>query len=640
MRLVVAAVVTLLVAAPALAARPSTPADEDAQTILNMLDYVAVDYAGAVRDGTVLDKGEYEEQVEFVTQARSMLDRLPPRPITPALVSQADALREIVLSRRPATEVAGLAQRLRWALIAAYDVEVSPGRAPDLRAAAALYAQQCAACHGVEGRGDGPAGKSLDPPPASFHDRERLAQRSVYGLYSTITLGVSRTGMTSYRSLSESERWALAFHVASLGVPPAEIAHGADLWKQRAGRTLFPDLASVATLTERDVRTRGGDDLVSVLAYLRSRPEAITAAEEPLARSARLLRESLAAYRRGDAPTAQRLALASYLEGFELVEPALDAVDAGLRASVEAEMLRYRSLLRTGGGADAVESQGRVVSGLLDQAHDRLRTGSLGATAGLTSAFLILLREGLEAILVVAAIVALLVKAGRRDALPYIHAGWVSALVLGGVTWALASSVISLSGATRETTEGVTALAAAAVLLYVGFWMHGKAYSARWRAFIEARLGGAVSSRTKWALALVSFLAVYREAFEMVLFSQVLWLEAGADGRAGVGAGFVAAAITLVGLAWLAVRGGLRLPLGVFFGGTSALLALLAVVFAGKGVAALQEAGLLPVSPVGAPALPMVGLYPNAQGLMLQAALVLIIAGGFFHTHRSVRRAS
>jgi high-affinity iron transporter len=250
------------------------------------------------------------------------------------------------------------------------------------------------------------------------------------------------------------------------------------------------------------------------------------------------------------------------------------------------------------------------------------------------------LREGLEAILVVAAIVALLVKAGRRDALPYIHAGWVSALVLGGVTWALASSVISLSGATRETTEGVTALAAAAVLLYVGFWMHGKAYSARWRAFIEARLGGAVSSRTKWALALVSFLAVYREAFEMVLFSQVLWLEAGADGRAGVGAGFVAAAITLVGLAWLAVRGGLRLPLGVFFGGTSALLALLAVVFAGKGVAALQEAGLLPVSPVGAPALPMVGLYPNAQGLMLQAALVLIIAGGFFHTHRSVRRAS
>ena len=129
------------------------------------------------------------------------------------------------------------------------------------------------------------------------------------------------------------------------------------------------------------------------------------------------------------------------------------------------------------------------------------------------SAFVILVREGLEAILIVAAIVALLIKANRRDSLPWVHVGWIGALILGGLTWVLASYVINISGATREVTEGVTALIAAAILLYVGFWMHSKSYARQWQDYLARRLQGALSGRTMGALALVSFLAVYREAF-------------------------------------------------------------------------------------------------------------------------------
>ena len=106
------------------------------------------------------------------------------------------------------------------------------------------------------------------------------------------------------------------------------------------------------------------------------------------------------------------------------------------------------------------------------------------------------------------------------------HAGWIAALALGGVTWLAASYLITLSGADREITEGVTALLAAAMLLYVGFWMHRHAHAARWKAFIETRMTSALSGRTMWALGSISFLAVYREAFETVLFYQALWLEA------------------------------------------------------------------------------------------------------------------
>src|SRR4030095_1027657 len=128
------------------------------------------------------------------------------------------------------------------------------------------------------------------------------------------------------------------------------------------------------------------------------------------------------------------------------------------------------------------------------------------------------LGAGLEPLLGGAAIGALLVKTGRRDALPYVHAGWIGALALGGVTWVTASYVVTVSGAGREVTEGVTALVAAVMLLYVGFWMHRHAHAARWKTFLEGRVQAALSGRTLWTLASISLLAGYREAFETVVF--------------------------------------------------------------------------------------------------------------------------
>jgi high-affinity iron transporter len=612
---------------------------------LHMLDYVAVDYPGAVADGKVLDQGEYDEQLEFVTQVRATLAERRGRREGEALLARADRLVGLVRDRRPGAEVAALATELAGAVVRAWGVEVAPRRPPDLHAGAALYAAQCAACHGAEGRGDGPAGASLDPRPASFHDRARLAQRSVFGLYSTITLGVENTGMTAYRALSEDQRWALAFHVASLATPRAQLERGQELWRRGRSRSEVPDLAALATRTEREALERGGEDAVALLAYLRTQPALLAAGgEAPLARCVRLLRESLDAYRAGKAGEAQALAQAAYLDGFELVEPSLDAVNRPLRLRVEEAMQRYRTLLRDGAAADRVpadrvEAELAAVLELVAAAREHLDTGGLAPAEAFAGALIIVLREGLEALLVVAAIVALLVRAGRRDALPWIHVGWIGALVLGGITWAATSWVVAISGATREMTEGVSALVAAAILLYVGFWMHGRTAAARWQAYLRERLAGALAGRTILALAAVSFLAVYREAFETVLFAQSLLAQAGPEGRGAALGGLGTAALILAALAWLVVRGGVRLPLGAFFGATSLLLAALAVVLAGKGVAALQEAGWLPARVLHLPALPALGIYPSIEGIAAQAAMVVAIAAVFALGHRRERAA-
>jgi high-affinity iron transporter len=606
-----------------------------------MLDYLGVDYPEAVKDGHVADQGEYDEQLEFSANVRVMIGELPARPERAGLEAAAAGLAGAIRDKRPGDEVAKLAGELRGRITEVYRVQVSPRQAPDLASAPAEFATHCAVCHGAAGRGDGPAAKGLTPPPADLTDAARQAQLSVFGLYNTITLGIAGTGMTGFPALSEAQRWALAFHVSTLAGAGDERARGAGLWKGGTGKRELGDLRALVMATPREMTERLGGDGAAVLAYLRGEPRAVgVGRESAIDLSVRLLGESVEAYRRGDAPRAHRLAVTGYLEGFELVEAPLAAVDGALNTRVESEMMRYRSMVQAGAPVEAVEAQARAVQALLGTARQRLDAVRLSPTTIFTSALVILLREGLEAILVLAALIALLIKSGRREALRHVHAGWIAALALGGLTWLAASYLIALSGADREIAEGVTAFLAAGMLLYVGLWMHRHAHAARWKAFIETRVASALSGRTRWALASISFLAVYREAFETVLFYQALWLEAGPDGHLAVGAGFAAAVVGLAALAWLILKAGLRLPVGWFFGVGSVLMAVLAVVLAGKGIAALQEAGSLPVEPLDLPAIPSLGLYPTWQGVLTQLAVVVLVVGAFASSRRRERALS
>ncbi|MBS1216627.1 MAG: high affinity FE2+/Pb2+ permease, partial [Proteobacteria bacterium] len=341
------------------------------------------------------------------------------------------------------------------------------------------------------------------------------------------------------------------------------------------------------------------------------------------------LRESLAAHRSGDSAAAMQLALTAYLEGFELIEASLDAVDADLRTRIERELMAYRGQLASGAPAEDVERQLGGAIDLLKLAEQKLGSDRLDAGALFGSSLLILLREGLEAILVLAAIIAFLVKSGRRDAMPWVHFGWVTALVAGAATWLVATYLVSISGANREMTEAVSALCAAGMLLYIGVWLHSKANARAWQRFLHEQVGGALGRKTLWALASVSFLAVYRELFEIVLFYQALWAQAGGVGGAPLVAGMGTAAAMLALVAWGVFRYGLRLPIDRFFKATAVMLAVLAVIFLGQGIAALQEAGAVGASSIAFFRVPELGIFPTAQTIAAQAAGVAIVLGSF-----------
>ena len=620
LRVFVPVILGLLLAATALAAR----ADDTLPTIAHMLGYIGVDYPSAVRAGQVQSPAEYAEQQEFAGRVATLIDKLPANADKAVLQKQAQSLVQLIAKKAAGPAVTQLSHAMRTTLIKAYQVSVAPRRPPDLASSARLYIDNCAACHGLEGRGDGALAASLNPRPSNFHERERQELRSVYTLYNTITLGVEGTAMKGYHELKDEQRWVLAFYVSNFLASDAERTQGAAAWTQQKNKTLFTDLAGLTQATPQEIRIQHGQEGVNLLMYLRSQPQALTGEQEsPLVFSARKLDESLALYRAGQHEAAYQMAVTAYLEGFELAEAGLAAIDPAMKTAIESEMLAYRALIKDSGALDAAAKQVEKIQGMLGDARSLMETARLTPAVAFTSALVILLREGLEAILLLAAIMAFLIKTGRRDGLFYIHAGWIAALLMGVATWALATYAIDISGASRELTEGLTALFAAGILFYVGVWLHNKLQAQRWKEFIEAKVKQATSGQTLWALALLSFVVVYREVFETVLFYKTLWVQAGTAGQSMVLGGFIAAAVGLVMLSWLIFRFSVRLPLRLFFGVNSALMYLLAVVFAGKGVAALQAAGKLPIHGVNFPRIDVLGVYPNLQSLGVQLVLVL-----------------
>ena len=351
-------VTTLLLALPALAETEDWRAN--AQTALHLLDYVGVDYPEFVRDGVVLDPAEYQEQLEFASTVVALLPSLPERPERARLIADAESVEKLVRAKGPGTQVAAATADLRWALIGAYGLAVAPKHVPELARGRKLYAASCESCHGAAGKGDGAAGAGLEPAPGDFTDAARIAQRSVYGLYNTITLGVGGTGMAAYTQLSDDDRWALAFFVSQLAFTPQELARGEAAWKTGDHAETFADLGNVATLSSDEVAARFGADATDAQRWLRAHPEALAAvAASPIDFTVKTLRESLLASRGGDSATAQRLALTAYLEGFELIEVSLDAVDADLRTRIEAEMMAYRTQLSLGRGCGGCRAPGR-----------------------------------------------------------------------------------------------------------------------------------------------------------------------------------------------------------------------------------------------------------------------------------------
>ncbi len=245
--------------------------------------------------------------------------------------------------------------------------------------------------------------------------------------------------MASFAHLPSDDRWALAFYVSSLASSAADAERGKQLWQaDPAVRDKIPNLQALAQITQAELGSAVGDDRArDLVAYLRRHPDTITSGlGQTLVLARRKLAESVAAYEAGDRKKATDLALSAYLDGFEPLEPSLKARDDALMARIESAMVDFRSAITKGASVEALREQTTRLGALFDQAERVLAPEAVESGATFAAAFTILLREGIEALLIVVAMIAFLNKAGRRDVVAYVHGAglrrWLRAAPPGG----------------------------------------------------------------------------------------------------------------------------------------------------------------------------------------------------------------
>jgi high-affinity iron transporter len=586
---------------------------EGAPQALHLLDYISADYPQTVQAGKVIDESEYRGQLESIKTLQGLIAAMPAKQEKAGLEQGVSSLRSAVTARQEGADVARQARQLGAKLAVTYEVSQAPVITPAPTRGAPLYAQHCSVCHGDAGAGDGPAGVGLMPPPSNLRDTARLDHLSLYALYSTVGLGIEGTDMPAFADqLDDRQRWDLATYIASFSADPAAA---------KSEKTY--NIADLGRQTPAEVQAADGPQAAATFRAQRAQPPQVKRGPAQLLDyTAATLDKSIAAYRAGDHDQAYDLSVAAYLEGFELVESSLDNVNAVVRKDTEKSLMAYRQSLQDGLPVAEAEQRLNTAKAKLKESADLLGSDGLSWSLSFISGLLILLREGLEAILVLAAILAFLRNTGQQSAVRSVNVGWGLALLAGLGTWALAAYVIDVSGSQRELLEGATALFASVMVLWLGVWMHDRRHAAAWQDYIKSSL---VGGGGRFGFAILAFFSVYRELFEVILFYETLWLQAGPAGHNAVLAGGGTALVLLVVLAWVILRGSAKLPLALFFSINAGLLCALSVVFAGHGVKALQEAGIFGTRPVPFFDFDWLGIHADAYSLGAQAVAIIAI---------------
>lgn len=553
-------------------------AQENSAKRLSSIVSVAVDeYTRAVdATGKLVSEEEYLETTGFLGDAKVVAQRLKGynAPATQAIL---DTLAKAVDARRPPGDVKVIFARFNGALGVAGALDL-PTEPLDRAKGKILYTRNCASCHGDTGQGDGPAAAGSPMPVPPIGSADLLPELTPTMAYNVVTVGVRNTPMPAFgETMTPQDRWNAINYIYGLRGVTMELP---------------PALADAAGVANEAAAN-------SVIALLDSALEFAKA---------------------GRIESAGDRAIDAYI-AFEPLETRAGAKQPGLVAIMERHFADFKGAVR---GRDIVLAQNarNAIALNLPRIVELTRPTGSGWVA-FSQSFLIIFREGLEAILVIGAIVAFLIKTGNRDKLRTIWSGVALGLGASAVMAVVLQTVFRNLPTSREVIEGITMLIAVAVLFSVSYWLISKVEAAKWQKFIQEKVGTALKKGGGKALAFVAFLAVFREGAETALFYQALFT--GGSAMTPLVLGMVAGSLALAMIFTLFYRFGMKIPLRPFFTATSILLYYMAFVFLGKGIRELQDGDAVGITLVnGLPSVPSMGVFPSLETMVPQLVLLVL----------------
>lgn len=338
------------------------------------------------------------------------------------------------------------------------------------------------------------------------------------------------------------------------------------------------------------------------------------------------LNKAMDEYEKGNQINAKELINEAYFGPFESdrMEQAIRVnISAKRAAEIEFQFNEIKKKITAGEDISKIQQDVDELRKMLNTDANTLIKAEQGTGGLWFYSFLIIVREGIEAILVISAIVAFLIKSGNTSRVKEVYQSSIVAILASFATAYLFQSFIYVSGRSQEAMEGIILLIATAFLFSMGYWMFKNANPQRWKNYIEGKIKDSLSTGKRTMLWLAAFLAVYREGAETVLFYQALLTDS-SESTLPIWLGFVSGAVVLIILFYIIRFTSTRLPLRLFFILSSTLLYVLAFIFAGEGIKELQAGGFLSNSIIsGFPINGSLGIYPSWEGIGVQALIIL-----------------
>lgn len=582
----------------------SADRESKVKKIVMMMNIVTKEYKEGISAGKVVVAAEYEESQIFLDQAyeryKSLVATTTPNPEAMKLDQQFPILIQAIQNKKDSNEIQSAVNAINAGLLSAFNIELSqtPSEPVSLENGRRLYMGNCRMCHGVSGGGDGPLASQFDPKPAVLADPGLTGDATTLAFdnFQIINVGIANTAMVGWADeFSEKELWDVTYFIRTFSNESVKLP-------------LI--LASANGLGEG---AKGFEHVKSVFDEVNN-----------------LLQASLSSYKKGNIKTAAEGSFDAYLT-YEKIETPLITKRRDLGLRLESSFGRLQAEIRRNASIELVEKIHTGISKDLLAAREIL-TQEVGFTGLFVQSFSIIVREGFEAILIIAALITFLIQSRNRGKLKAIYWGVGVGILASFLTAYVLHEILKISMASQELIEGWIMLVAVGVLFYVSYWLVSKIETAKWQKYITGKMQDAISTGSAFTLSLVAFLSVYREGFETVLFYKALYFYAG-DTSAGIIPGFLAGSAVLVLVFYLINKLGVKVPIKWFFVVTSVFLYVMAFIFMGKGLHELQMGNQVSITFAEfLPEISWLGMYPTWETFIGQMVLIIAYIGALLYT--------
>lgn len=611
---------------------------KQSRTIINLLDYISQDYSKAVKNGKIVNTSEYSEMLDFTRQSISLFSSVS---LSVSIKDkdqfqdQFSRLLNSIKKKQDKKNISVIAQKIKKQFLLLDLVEISPENYPDMSNGKVLFLANCQPCHGEYGKADGPLSSNFTPPPANFQNDALMSQISPLQVFNTARLGIKGTGMRAFDELSDKQVWDIAFYAKSLRFQDKLNKDSVEVAFSHIQPS--PSLSDIAHNSDKELQEMLGKDK-NLLASARLHQSPFNK-DSTLYLALNNLNAALKLYKSGNMSAAENKALYAYLDGIEPVEQQLTAIDATIVPELENKMNTVRTAIKSQKDEKEIAQK---ISDAENSIHKAIvllgnQTYSFWFTFLISSS--ILLREGIEAVLVIITIISLLKSLDAKKALKWVHGGWLLAIGIGFASWFFTDWLISFGAQNRELMEAFGALLAVVVLLYVAFWLHNKTDAQKWKEFIEHRILKMLDQEKLFGLAFISFIVVFREAFESVIFLSSLQFQVDDDSRPGIWMGALTAVLIIFVVSNLILRFSVKVPVKKLFQYSAIIIMVFGVVLAGQGAHAFQESGWLTVNGIGFNFhSSTLGIYPTIETYTAQFIVLVVILVLWFYQKSILKR--